>query len=134
MSLSAPPIEEVRVGLQILESLNLRERGLEIVSCPSCGRTLFDLQEVTAQISERTVRRNSGAILAQFCAILRNSAQLSLTPYSLTQGALRALGAAEDADRHRRLRLGRAEGRAAAARAGFLQCRHERESVKPDLQ
>src|SRR6201991_4595974 len=37
VSLSAPPIEEVKVGNQILESLNLRPRGLEIVSCPSCG-------------------------------------------------------------------------------------------------
>ena len=38
VSLSAPPVEEVKVGLQILQSLNLRERKLEIVSCPSCGR------------------------------------------------------------------------------------------------
>src|ERR671927_528925 len=38
VSLSAPPVEEVKVGLQILQSLNLRERRLEIVSCPSCGR------------------------------------------------------------------------------------------------
>ena len=52
VSLSAPPIEEVRVGLQILESLNLRQRGLEIVSCPSCGRAQVDVytlaEEVTA--------------------------------------------------------------------------------------
>ena len=52
VSLSAPPIEEVRVGLQILESLNLKERGLEIVSCPSCGRAQVDVytlaEEVTA--------------------------------------------------------------------------------------
>ncbi|HVK34226.1 MAG TPA: flavodoxin-dependent (E)-4-hydroxy-3-methylbut-2-enyl-diphosphate synthase, partial [Microlunatus sp.] len=38
VSLSAPPVEEVKVGLQILQSLNLRPRKLEIVSCPSCGR------------------------------------------------------------------------------------------------
>ena len=43
VSLSAPPVEEVKVGLQILESLNLRERGLEIVSCPSCGRAQVDV-------------------------------------------------------------------------------------------
>ncbi len=52
VSLSAPPIEEVRVGNQILESLNLKERGLEIVSCPSCGRAQVDVytlaEEVTA--------------------------------------------------------------------------------------
>src|SRR3984957_16927105 len=42
VSLSAPPVEEVKVGLQILESLNLRQRRLEIVSCPSCGRAQVD--------------------------------------------------------------------------------------------
>ena len=52
VSLSAPPVEEVKVGLQILESLNLRPRRLEIVSCPSCGRAQVDVytlaEEVTA--------------------------------------------------------------------------------------
>jgi (E)-4-hydroxy-3-methylbut-2-enyl-diphosphate synthase len=43
VSLSAPPIEEVKVGNQILESLNLRPRSLEIVSCPSCGRAQVDV-------------------------------------------------------------------------------------------
>lgn len=43
VSLSAPPVEEVKVGSQILESLNLRPRGLEIVSCPSCGRAQVDV-------------------------------------------------------------------------------------------
>src|ERR1700710_2888612 len=46
VSLSAPPAEEVKVGLQILESLNLRERGLEIVSCPSCGRAQVDVYKL----------------------------------------------------------------------------------------
>jgi len=39
VSLSAPPVEEVKVGIGILESLGMRQRGLEIVSCPSCGRS-----------------------------------------------------------------------------------------------
>src|ERR1700740_1276725 len=43
VSLSAPPVEEVKVGNQILESLNLRPRGLEIVACPSCGRAQEDV-------------------------------------------------------------------------------------------
>ncbi|MGI3782768.1 MAG: flavodoxin-dependent (E)-4-hydroxy-3-methylbut-2-enyl-diphosphate synthase, partial [Janthinobacterium lividum] len=43
VSLSAPPAEEVKVGLAILESLNLRQRRLEIVSCPSCGRAQVDV-------------------------------------------------------------------------------------------
>jgi len=51
VSLSAPPVEEVKVGLQILESLNLRERGLEIVSCPSCGRAQVDVYTLAEQVS-----------------------------------------------------------------------------------
>ncbi|WP_147916520.1 flavodoxin-dependent (E)-4-hydroxy-3-methylbut-2-enyl-diphosphate synthase [Ruania zhangjianzhongii] len=59
VSLSAPPVEEVKVGLQILQSLNLRERKLEIVSCPSCGRAQVDVytlaDEVTAGLEHLTV-------------------------------------------------------------------------------
>jgi (E)-4-hydroxy-3-methylbut-2-enyl-diphosphate synthase len=50
VSLSAPPVEEVKVGNQILESLNLRERGLEIVSCPSCGRAQVDVYTLADQV------------------------------------------------------------------------------------
>src|SRR5207344_1299225 len=59
VSLSAPPVEEIKVGLQILQSLNLRERKLEIVSCPSCGRAQVDVytlaNDVTAGLEGMTV-------------------------------------------------------------------------------
>src|SRR3546814_1248735 len=48
VSLSAPPVEEVKVGIQILQSLNLRPRKLEIVSCPSCGRAPVDVYKLAA--------------------------------------------------------------------------------------
>ncbi len=51
VSLSAPPVEEVKVGLQILESLNLRARRLEIVSCPSCGRAQVDVYTLADQVT-----------------------------------------------------------------------------------
>jgi (E)-4-hydroxy-3-methylbut-2-enyl-diphosphate synthase len=51
VSLSAPPVEEVRVGIQILEALNLRERRLEIVSCPSCGRAQVDVYRLANQVT-----------------------------------------------------------------------------------
>jgi (E)-4-hydroxy-3-methylbut-2-enyl-diphosphate synthase len=51
VSLSAPPVEEVKVGTQILESLGLRQRGLEIVSCPSCGRAQVDVYTLADQVS-----------------------------------------------------------------------------------
>ncbi len=51
VSLSAPPVEEVKVGLQILQSLNLRERKLEIVSCPSCGRAQVDVYTLADRVT-----------------------------------------------------------------------------------
>jgi (E)-4-hydroxy-3-methylbut-2-enyl-diphosphate synthase len=51
VSLSAPPVEEVKVGIAILESLGLRERGLEIVSCPSCGRAQVDVYKLANEVT-----------------------------------------------------------------------------------
>ncbi|WP_340557444.1 flavodoxin-dependent (E)-4-hydroxy-3-methylbut-2-enyl-diphosphate synthase [Streptomyces sp. GSL17-111] len=51
VSLSAPPVEEIKVGIQILESLGLRERGLEIVSCPSCGRAQVDVYKLAEEVT-----------------------------------------------------------------------------------
>ncbi|WP_117210016.1 flavodoxin-dependent (E)-4-hydroxy-3-methylbut-2-enyl-diphosphate synthase [Allorhizocola rhizosphaerae] len=51
VSLSAPPVEEIKVGNAILESLGLKERGLEIVSCPSCGRAQVDVYTLAEQVT-----------------------------------------------------------------------------------
>ena len=50
VSLSAPPAEEAKVGAQILQSLGLRPRSLEIVSCPSCGRAQVDVHKLTEEV------------------------------------------------------------------------------------
>ncbi|WP_075731836.1 flavodoxin-dependent (E)-4-hydroxy-3-methylbut-2-enyl-diphosphate synthase [Streptomyces acidiscabies] len=50
VSLSAPPAEEVKVGIQILQALNLRQRRLEIVSCPSCGRAQVDVYKLADEV------------------------------------------------------------------------------------
>ncbi|KMS77967.1 MULTISPECIES: flavodoxin-dependent (E)-4-hydroxy-3-methylbut-2-enyl-diphosphate synthase [Streptomyces] len=51
VSLSAPPVEEVKVGIQILQSLGLRQRRLEIVSCPSCGRAQVDVYKLAEEVT-----------------------------------------------------------------------------------
>ncbi|KUL44033.1 flavodoxin-dependent (E)-4-hydroxy-3-methylbut-2-enyl-diphosphate synthase [Streptomyces regalis] len=51
VSLSAPPAEEVKVGIQILQSLGLRQRRLEIVSCPSCGRAQVDVYKLADEVT-----------------------------------------------------------------------------------
>jgi (E)-4-hydroxy-3-methylbut-2-enyl-diphosphate synthase len=52
VSLSAPPVEEVKVGTRLLESLHLRPRSLEIISCPTCGRCQVDVYSLAEQVSE----------------------------------------------------------------------------------
>jgi (E)-4-hydroxy-3-methylbut-2-enyl-diphosphate synthase len=50
VSLSAPPVEEVKVGTQILAALGLRPRSLEVVSCPSCGRAQVDVYTLANKV------------------------------------------------------------------------------------
>ncbi|MST50519.1 flavodoxin-dependent (E)-4-hydroxy-3-methylbut-2-enyl-diphosphate synthase [Mobiluncus porci] len=51
VSLSAPPVEEIKVGLEILRSLGLRKRNFEIVSCPSCGRSQVDVYKLAGEVT-----------------------------------------------------------------------------------
>ena len=53
VSLSADPIAEVKVGFDILKALNLRHRGVQIISCPSCARQQFNVIETVRQVEER---------------------------------------------------------------------------------
>ena len=53
VSLSADPVEEVKVGFEILKSLGLRHRGVNIISCPSCARQGFDVIKTVEALEER---------------------------------------------------------------------------------
>ena len=55
VSLTGDPVEEVRVGIEILKALGLRKTGVEFVSCPTCGRTQIDLIKVAKEVHERVV-------------------------------------------------------------------------------
>ncbi len=54
VSLTAPPVEEIRVAYAILGSLGLRKRGVNIVSCPTCGRCRIDLQRLVKEVEKYT--------------------------------------------------------------------------------
>ncbi|MGE5189160.1 MAG: flavodoxin-dependent (E)-4-hydroxy-3-methylbut-2-enyl-diphosphate synthase [Gemmatimonadota bacterium] len=56
VSLTGPPEEEVRVGWQILKSLGLRQRGVDLVSCPTCGRVSIDVVGIAAEVERRLSR------------------------------------------------------------------------------
>ena len=53
VSLSADPVEEVRVGWEILKSLDMRERGVRVVACPTCARSNFDVSAAATEIERR---------------------------------------------------------------------------------
>lgn len=52
ISLTRPPVEEVRVGFELLRSLKIRERGPELISCPTCGRTSIDLFGLAERVEQ----------------------------------------------------------------------------------
>ncbi len=53
VSLTADPVEEVRVAYEILKALNLRHRGINIISCPTCGRMEIDIERIAAEVEKR---------------------------------------------------------------------------------
>ncbi|MCB9494930.1 MAG: flavodoxin-dependent (E)-4-hydroxy-3-methylbut-2-enyl-diphosphate synthase [Desulfobacteraceae bacterium] len=55
VSLSRDPVEEVRVGFEILKALGLREKGVDIISCPTCGRCRFDLFKVLEDVEKELI-------------------------------------------------------------------------------
>jgi (E)-4-hydroxy-3-methylbut-2-enyl-diphosphate synthase len=59
VSLTRDPVEEVRVGYEILRALDLRHRGAEIISCPTCGRCRIDLFGIVAQIEQALMTRTA---------------------------------------------------------------------------
>ncbi len=54
VSLTADPVEEIRVGMQILKALELKREGVEVISCPTCGRAQIDIVDLAQRIEEKT--------------------------------------------------------------------------------
>lgn len=70
VSLTETPIEEVRAGFDILKSIGLRERGVNFVSCPTCGRTQIDLISLAKKVEERFKDLNAPITIATMgCAV-----------------------------------------------------------------
>lgn len=59
ISLTRPPVEEIRVGYELLRSLRIRERGPELISCPTCGRTQIDLFGLAEKVEEYVQKMES---------------------------------------------------------------------------
>lgn len=86
VSLSADPVEEVKVGFEILKSLGLRHRGVTIISCPSCARQGFDVIKTVAALEERLAHITSSLSLSIIGCVVNGPGEALMTDIGFTGG------------------------------------------------
>ncbi|RXV63227.1 4-hydroxy-3-methylbut-2-en-1-yl diphosphate synthase [Roseovarius sp. A46] len=86
VSLSADPVEEVRVGYDILKSLGLRHRGVNIISCPSCARQGFDVIATVSELEERLAHIKTPMSLSIIGCVVNGPGEALMTDVGFTGG------------------------------------------------
>lgn len=86
VSLSADPVEEVKVGYEILKSLGLRHRGVTIISCPSCARQGFDVIKTVAALEERLAHVTTSMSLSIIGCVVNGPGEALMTDIGFTGG------------------------------------------------
>lgn len=86
VSLSADPVEEVKVGFEILKSLNLRHRGVNIISCPSCARQQFDVIETVRVLEERLAHITTPMTVSVIGCVVNGPGEALMTDIGFTGG------------------------------------------------
>lgn len=86
VSLSADPVEEVKVGYEILKSLGLRHRGVNVISCPSCARQGFDVISVVAEIEKRLEHIKTPMSLSILGCVVNGPGEALMTDVGFTGG------------------------------------------------
>ena len=86
VSLSADPVEEVKVGFEILKSLGLRHRGVTIISCPSCARQGFDVIKTVSELEERLAHITTSMSLSIICCVVNGPCEALMTDIGFTGG------------------------------------------------
>ncbi|MEL6196283.1 MAG: flavodoxin-dependent (E)-4-hydroxy-3-methylbut-2-enyl-diphosphate synthase [Pseudomonadota bacterium] len=86
VSLSADPVEEVKVGYEILKSLGLRHRGVNIISCPSCARQGFNVIETVAILEERLAHIKTPMSLSIIGCVVNGPGEALMTDVGFTGG------------------------------------------------
>lgn len=86
VSLSADPVEEIRVGFDILKSLNLRHRGVNIISCPSCARQGFDVINTVAALEGRLAHITTPLTLSIIGCVVNGPGEARETDIGFTGG------------------------------------------------
>lgn len=86
VSLSADPVEEVRVGFDILKSLGLRHRGVNVISCPSCARQQFQVIDTVAELEERLAHITTPMTVSIIGCVVNGPGEALMTDIGLTGG------------------------------------------------
>lgn len=86
VSLSAEPVEEVRVGYEMLKSLNLRHRGINIISCPSCARQGFQVIETVKALEDRLAHIATPMTLSIIGCVVNGPGEAAQTDIGFTGG------------------------------------------------
>ncbi|NIZ62885.1 4-hydroxy-3-methylbut-2-en-1-yl diphosphate synthase [Sedimentitalea sp. CY04] len=86
VSLSADPVEEVKIGFEILKSLGLRHRGVNIISCPSCARQGFDVIKTVETLEERLAHIHTPMSLSIIGCVVNGPGEALMTDVGFTGG------------------------------------------------
>ena len=86
VSLSADPVEEVKVGFDVLKSLNLRHRGVNVISCPSCARQNFDVIETVKVLEERLAHITTPLTVSVIGCVVNGPGEARETDIGFTGG------------------------------------------------
>ncbi len=86
VSLSDDPVEEIKVGNEILKSLNLRNRGVKIISCPSCARQAFDVIETVKKLEDKLSHIKTPISLSIIGCVVNGPGEAAQTDIGITGG------------------------------------------------
>ena len=86
VSLSDDPVEEVKIGNEILKSLNLRNRGVKIISCPSCARQAFQVIDTVKVLEEKLAHIKAPITLSIIGCVVNGPGEAALTDIGVTGG------------------------------------------------
>ena len=86
VSLSADPVEEIKVGFDILKSLGLRHRGVNVISCPSCARQQFEVIKTVEVMEERLAHITTPMTVSVIGCVVNGPGEATMTDIGLTGG------------------------------------------------
>ena len=86
VSLSDDPVKEIKIGNEILKSLNLRNRGVKIISCPSCARQAFQVIDTVKTLEEKLSHIKTPITLSIIGCVVNGPGEAAMTDVGITGG------------------------------------------------